>query len=979
MHTRRRNSGARSKSLSSAAWFAAPLCLGLLGSPIAEAQTYVPINSAFASDPSTYNVPNNTVLYGVQDITVGREIISVPGTGLNPEGYTITFTGPFVGSSPPTSATYLTLTGSGTAVFAGSVTNYLAGPTNITISGGTLQVGNGGIAQIFYANVVNNSDLVFDETGPTTLAPYTIRGNISGSGTLQVETGTIVLGGALSYTGTTTIAPNSTLELAGLASDSTLTGNFVDNGTLAVTGTTITGNITGTGTLVITGGGTTMFSGTNSASGGTVVESGQLVVISATPLSNVTIGSDAILYVGNQGTSGSISGDITDNGGLYFERSDTVVYGGVVSGNGDLVQLGNGTLILTGNSTYNYSNNPAAMGYTTAVDDGTLQLGNGGTTGSIIGNVALSEGTLAFDRSDTYTFAGDISGPGVISQIGTGTVILTGNLVSDTLTGPFPGNITVASGTLELDNDAAVEITGNIANNGTLIFGSAQQLLITGNISGTGAMVQSGSGTTILDGANTYTGGTTVSGGTLEVGDAQHASATLGGNVVVNNGAMLEGYGTISGTVTNSGGVVRPGDAIGTLTVGSYTQGATGTLAIEVSPGAASRLQVTGAASLGGNLKLTFDPGTYGAAVYPIVDAGSLTGHFASVTATGTPGIGYGIVYTPTAADLVLEPARTGELYGDFLANTFDNAESFNDLILTHLDTEYCNEPSASDPRPGEQACPEVFVWKQILGGADSVDADGSADGYNSRWVGVIVGLEVHSDLGFTIGGSAAYARNSLDVNNGNGTLISNTVMLSLNGGMPVLMGRLDLNGMWMTNFGQATRSLEPEGIAAVATSNPQNTVFSGAAQYSQPLFSEDLIALARAAYASVDMQSYSETAGAPFELSIGSGTTSNFYGDLGLRASHIYHLQSGTMVVPEISGGIRTIFGSTSRDVQTDLGGVPAFVMPGVGADRVAFVGGVGLTGQRQEDFSLFLRADGRISGNERVGVISVGGLLNF
>ena len=54
---------------------------------------------------------------------------------------------------------------------------------------------------------------------------------------------------------------------------------------------------------------------------------------------------------------------------------------------------------------------------------GTLQLGNGGTTGSIVGNVA-DNATLAFDRSDAATFAGAISGSGSL-QIGSGGTILT--------------------------------------------------------------------------------------------------------------------------------------------------------------------------------------------------------------------------------------------------------------------------------------------------------------------------------------------------------------------------------------------------------------------------------------------------------------------------------------------------------------------------------------------------------------------------
>jgi hypothetical protein len=49
------------------------------------------------------------------------------------------------------------------------------------------------------------------------------------------------------------------------------------------------------------------------------------------------------------------------------------------------------------------------------INGGTLQLGDGGATGSIPGNV-VDNATLAFDRSNTYTFGGLISGSGTLLQ-----------------------------------------------------------------------------------------------------------------------------------------------------------------------------------------------------------------------------------------------------------------------------------------------------------------------------------------------------------------------------------------------------------------------------------------------------------------------------------------------------------------------------------------------------------------------------------
>ena len=58
------------------------------------------------------------------------------------------------------------------------------------------------------------------------------------------------------------------------------------------------------------------------------------------------------------------------------------------------------------------------------IQQGTLQIGNGGTSGNIIGDV-INNGNLAFNCSDTLSFANAISGTGTVSQVGTLTTILT--------------------------------------------------------------------------------------------------------------------------------------------------------------------------------------------------------------------------------------------------------------------------------------------------------------------------------------------------------------------------------------------------------------------------------------------------------------------------------------------------------------------------------------------------------------------------
>jgi hypothetical protein len=104
----------------------------------------------------------------------------------------------------------------------------------------------------------------------------------------------------------------------------------------------------------------------------------------------------------------------------------------------------------------------------TPIAAGTLQLGNGTTTGSIVGNV-INNATLAFAPSlgTPLSLSGVISSSGVVVQIGPGMTTLPG---ANTYAGG-----TFIKGTLQL-GDPTINggttgiIIGNVADNGTLVF-----------------------------------------------------------------------------------------------------------------------------------------------------------------------------------------------------------------------------------------------------------------------------------------------------------------------------------------------------------------------------------------------------------------------------------------------------------------------------------------------------------------------------
>jgi outer membrane autotransporter protein len=102
-------------------------------------------------------------------------------------------------------------------------------------------------------------------------------------------------------------------------------------------------------------------------------------------------------------------------GGFIDTNGYNIGIAPVMTGAGSLTKDGLGTLTLTGANVYSGG---------TTITAGTLQLGNGGTGGSIMGNVANS-GVLAFNRSDVVTFGGTIAGTGGVWQVGSGQTTLT--------------------------------------------------------------------------------------------------------------------------------------------------------------------------------------------------------------------------------------------------------------------------------------------------------------------------------------------------------------------------------------------------------------------------------------------------------------------------------------------------------------------------------------------------------------------------
>jgi fibronectin-binding autotransporter adhesin len=200
-------------------------------------------------------------------------------------------------------------------------------------------------------NVTNNAVLAFNQSNA-----HGFDGAISGSGVVRQDgPGTTTLTATNSYTGGTALN-DGTLSIANNANlDGAAGALSFDGGTLQVTGTAFTSTAR-TINWVANGGGFDIANAANSftvaqaiGSGGALSKlgaGGPILTAANTCMGGTTI-SAGTLQLGNNGTTGSMTGNVITNSALAFSRSDTYGFDGVISGTGALQQNGTGTTTLT--------------------------------------------------------------------------------------------------------------------------------------------------------------------------------------------------------------------------------------------------------------------------------------------------------------------------------------------------------------------------------------------------------------------------------------------------------------------------------------------------------------------------------------------------------------------------------------------------------------------------------------------------------
>ena len=622
----------------------------------------------------------------------------------------------------------------------------------------------------------------------TMLALAVIAGNVVNSATL-INNGTI-LGMVINNAGASAsnhgVIEGAVRNDGTLVSTGTLGGGLVNNGQAQIAGV-LDGDVINTGTITLTGI-TTGIDFLEQAAGG------------------------VFNLAGFDTTLGAImgAGSITLGAGRLTTGTDGVgtVFGGVISGTGSLAKVGTGRLVLTGANTYTGG---------TTISGGVLQLGNGGTSGSIVGPV-VNNGALVINRSDAFTFASAISGTGMLVQDGSGTTTLTG-------TNSYSGGTLISSGRL-VGNTASLQ--GQIQNNAALEFAQASAGIFAGQLFGAGLFDKTGLGLLDLTGNNNgFTGGTFVRGGELRV------SGQLANSVVtVLSGSTLSGSGTIGGLIANSGSTIAPGaNGAGVLGVnGAVNLQAGSTVQLQIRAGGPSDAIVSnGAATLGGTAAFSNLGGVYAfnSEIVLLQADGGRTGTFASTTGFGSFGILYRpeLVYTANQARLRFAPNLLANIVGNTaltanqrsVVNRIDGAVTagYNPQPLFNV---YAL-PTAQLPGAFDQLSGEVYAstagvgieqerlvreavlgrvnavamaargdaaagkgagaWAQLFGGGGQGDSDGNAarietdrTGFatgidfgsaneNGSWRAGVFGMQIQSDVTIDARGSSAEVEQS--------------------------------------------------------------------------------------------------------------------------------------------------------------------------------------------------------------------------
>ncbi len=690
----------------------------------------------------------------------------------------------------------------GNALVFGSLyaTNKVLFQNNINLNGGnrtilvkandaTLSQTAANVDNAVLSGVISNGSLTIGDASHTGIVVLSGANTYTGATTINGGGLALAAAGSLSSSTAVTLAKSTSFDISGLiatsqtiASITAATGSTISLGAKNLTvgdsnNTEVDGVISdggqagGTGgSLTKQGSGTLTLTAANTFTGATTINAGTIAMqgdgslaspvnlaqssttldISGTTTSTETMGS-------LQGVAGSTvalgSQNLTVGDSSNTTMAGAITDGGLAGGSGgSLTKAGSGTMTLTGTNSYSGA---------TTINAGTVALSGSGTLSSVTA-VNVAKSGASFD----------------ISALTNG--------------GETVGSIASAAG--------ASIILG--ANN--LTAGDSTNTTVAGVISGTnGSFTKTGSGTTTMTGVNTYTGATTISNGDVVLSGAGTLAPTTDVSLSSSSSTFdISGITASSETIGSLSGVsgsnvilgsknLTTGDSLNT-TMAGVISGTNGSLTKQGS----GKMTLTGANTYTGDTT---------------VNAGTLA-------TSGNERIA-------DASDLIVASGATFLLGGYETLSSIAGAGGINlqsNTLVTHAnaDTEFSGVISGTD----SSVLTKTGTGKLTLSGANtytgttnfnggSADLTGSLD---SKIVNVATGVTLDSKTGGL--SSAADLSNNGIINLGstNDTVHSYTSTGTINGPGTLTALNYNLNDGSVVNAQLGTGTINTTGVVTL-------------------------------------------------------------------------------------------------------------------------------------------------------------------
>ncbi|MCF5038600.1 autotransporter domain-containing protein, partial [Pseudomonas lactis] len=400
---------------------------------------------------------------------------------------------------------------------------------------------------------------------------------LNGGGTLaKLDTGTLVLNGANSYTGgtaldggTLVVGNNSALGsgLLTTANGTTLDSNTAVslanalnvNGSLTLGGSnalTLAGTVAGTGSLIKNGIANLTLSGNNTYAGPTALNAGGLILASNTALGSGALNAAAGTTL-DSSTAVALANTVNLAGNLGILGTADLSLNGLVSGSGGLTKTGAGNLTLNGANAYlggtQLNAGSLTLGNASALGSGALAV-NGATTLDTNTALALANNTslnaaLTVGGSNDLSLNGVVDGSGSLIKAGGanltlngantysgGTALSAGTLTLGSTTALGSGALTVG-GTATLANSTPLVLANAVNLNGDLTIAGSNNLTLAGVLAGNAALIKNGAADLLLTGNNSFSGPLTVAAGSVTTTGNGALGTTSG--VTVGSGASL--------------------------------------------------------------------------------------------------------------------------------------------------------------------------------------------------------------------------------------------------------------------------------------------------------------------------------------------------------------------------------------------------------------------------------------------------------